>query len=369
MTVLFFFLFQQCFAGDRISFTTEAQNYIFAHQHPAHCRDRRWVQPEPLPEKHGIGSEIHIATGWLAWAMNNDAIFLWPKTTRWVSSLVCVERSFECLFATPTNCSLDELAPERRIDAPSIYVSNVVKDSVPTVFASFETAPYPLYYWWRTQATFYLTKVCVFFRFCFGLRRHPNSSQRTASFQHVLDGARLALSPPVSIPCGSVCVYVRHGDKSIEMELLPWSRFRGLVAMASELVMVQAHQSRSSVANPYLRCRQRENATTSLPHVFLMTDDAVVVRDALADLGARLHYIHATTLTPPHETGGSWNDHSVTHNLIMSMLNLDFCLQCDAIVSQRTANFARLIDELRLTAAEKATFPFIEAGKYEFSWR
>jgi hypothetical protein len=318
-----------CAAKEALPYTAEAQAFIEAWQNPSTCSGRAWVASTHVA---GIGSEIHVSTGVLAWAINHGALFTWPRTTQWTNDTWCgsEQRSYECAFVPPTNCSQEMLDPARRVRAGDF------QGSVPTQFKNVSVEPYPLLYWWRAQAAAYLTRLNDRFRV-----------RLEALRQKYL---------PARLPCGSVCVYVRHGDKGSEMELLPWARFLTGVKVAIEQLSARPEA---------LHCRP-----TRAP-VFLMTDDRRALADAKRDFGSRLWVVNESIPASalPHEHGGNASAASKWENFEWSMLNLEICVEADAFVSQRLANFARLVDELRMTRYGRLGQPFIELGKYQFGWK
>lgn len=297
--------------------TAEAQRYIYSHQHPSACENRNWVT---FTHHAGIGSEIHVATAALAFAIIRDAIFVWPKS-RWMTA-ACQKQSFECVYQPATNCT--NFNSQNRLlvtpDTPGLW------NAVPAAFRNV-SSPYPLLYWWRAQGAAYLVKF-------------TNEFNRT-----LLDLSNLFI--PRQVPCNSACVYVRHGDKYKEMEMLPWNRFFVALNNLSE------HRAEDM---PF--CQSSAHMT-----VFLMTDDHAVARAAKADLKEHMMFINHSVLAKlPHEEGGNATDSAMWENFRMSMLNFHFCVQCSAVISQRQANFARLIDEMRITTFHKFGEPFIEVG-------
>jgi hypothetical protein len=222
------------------------------------------------------------------------------------------------------------LDPKKRIS----FGPEDVRYEVPRKFSSTNFAPFTPLYWWRAQSTLYLTRF-------------------NAKFELEMEEFRKK-STQLTINCNTICVYVRHGAKGSEMQLLPWNRFYNSAQVAAEI---------STLWNLPVNCRSR-NFT-----VFLMTDDKNVINDAKKDMGERLLVIHDSANNKlPHE-GGEDTPLTRMENVKMSMLNLHYCLKCDGFVSQRAANFARLIDELRITSAGKLNTPFIEVGEYGFSWK
>jgi hypothetical protein len=319
-----FFIFSNC--KESLPFTAEAQELIHRSQHPANCSNVNWVT---IGHVGGIGSEIHVTGAVLSWAINNHAIMMWSNTG-WMSHPNCSMHTFECIFLPATNCTLDSLDPKKHIWVGAIDVKYVI----PHQFSQIDFSPFTTLYWWRAQSTLYLTRF-------------------NERFEREMEEFRKK-STQLTIHCNTICVYVRHGAKASEMELLPWSRFYHSAHVASEI---------SSLWNLPINCRSR-NFT-----VFLMTDDKNVINDAKKDLGERLLFVEDSVNNKLPHKGGEDNPLTRMENVKMSMLNLHYCLKCDGFVSQRAANFARLVDELRITSAGKLNTPFIEAGEYSFSWK
>lgn len=307
--------------------TDAIYDWIYKSQHPIDCSQKSWVTPTRRTGA-GIGSEISTSAGILGWAVDQDAIFIWGWS-QWMTSAWCAtEKTFACVFVPPTNCTRSSLNPRRQLHPRGFFADWYA----PTLFRNKTEAPFKAVYTWQAHAYNYLARV---------------NDRYAEMLQQFTD----RLMPP-RIPCGSVCVYVRHGDKGTEMELLPWRKFRTAIATAHQIATL------TFLATD---CIDKDFA------VFLMTDDASVVSDAKRDLGAQILHVQGTTSNHTLHPGvrPSTADEKLTTFNIM-MLNIHLCLQCDGFVSQRGANFARWIDFLRLTRYRKAYAPFIEAGEYTF---
>jgi len=236
---------------DLLPFTRETQKFLYDWQHPKNCSTVNWVTLI-VHESAGIGSEIHVNTGALAWAINHNAIFLW-NWSQWMAETWCEQHTFECVFWAPTNCTLKDLDPKLRLGSMHL---NSVKTEIPRQFHNYSTLPFPLLYWWRAQSVYYLTHF------------NPLFSSKFEIFQ--------SSKTRIDIPCGSVCAYVRHGDKGSEMELLPWRRFYSGIKVAAEISMLTS---------------MKEECKTEKFSVFLMTDDEKIVLEAKRDFGSRLLFV------------------------------------------------------------------------------
>jgi hypothetical protein len=331
-------------ASSSLEWTREAQAIIHASQHRTDCSRVQWVD---TAHNSGIGSDVHVAMSALAFAMDHNAVMLWPRRIMWMSdSIVCppsaAYEGYDCMFAPLSNCARNTLSAAKKLPL-NIWAHG---GSIPNVFRNFSVSPYPLLYWWHAQAALYFTRY-------------------NERLKHQLSVARERYFGTRTIPCGTVCVYVRHGSKASEMELLPWSRFENAIGTAMELIQLRAPAC-SAVAQ---KATQRAMA---LNYVYAIFDDLLVLADARASKlsSVLLHLADETIDVPPHErhiTVGARPSHgpqNFTQNFLISMLNLEMCLQCDAFVSQRESNFARLIDELRATRVGKYGQPYIEVGMH-----
>jgi hypothetical protein len=424
VTVLSFFHFSpsHCSHAFNLPHTDSVQAFLRRWQNRADCANTLWV--ESHCQNSGIGSEIHVATAALAFAINHDAIMIWSDTA-WLRQAVPPCSTFDCVFLPISNCTRADLEPHNQLPIRL----ETIGDQVPRVFANFSTDPFPLKYWWRAQGANYLTRF-----------RH--------SFREQLDHMRELYFPvPAEMPCNCVCVFVRHGAKALEMTLLPFRSFLAPIQTAFELLR--------NMVPPAVRSRSQSCAKQAHPtrSIFLMTDDAAVIAEAPSMLDG-IQLMHVDDVLPsilPHEiepaeraarianeklmhtsqtsdaaprgtklslwtrfwgemsrwyrkgkgnsnqqekntmilTGtidpvrtaetvtasGRLNRYGIdvtknmTHNFYMSFLQLHLCLQCDGFVGQRQTNFFRLIDELRMTRARKLWAPVVEAGVYSFDWK
>lgn len=404
--------------------TDAAQTFLRQWQNRADCANTLWV--ESHCQNSGIGSEIHVATAALAFAVNHDAIMIWSDTA-WLRQAVPPCNSFDCVFLPISNCTRADLAPHNQLPIRL----ETIGDQVPHVFANLSTEPFPLKYWWRAQGAQFLTRF-----------RH--------SFRQQLEQMRALYFPePAEMPCNCVCVFVRHGAKAVEMTLLPFRSFMAPIQTAFELLR--------NMVPPAIRTRSQSCAKQTQPtrrSIFLMTDDAAVIAEAPSELGD-IQLMHVDDVLPsilPHEKevaerisrmallqtthtsdaaprgtklslwtrfwaemsrlyrrrrgqdqeksnqqednamatttesqpqptaetsspAGRLNRYGIdvttnmSHNFYMSFLQLHLCLQCDGFVGQRQTNFFRLIDELRMTRAHKLWAPVVEAGVYSFDWK
>jgi hypothetical protein len=266
-----FFSFSKSSIATALPHTEQTQAFLHAWQRPADCSAVRWV--ESHCQNSGIGSEIHVATAALAYAINNAAIMIWSPTA-WLRLAEPPCATFDCVFLPISNCTRESLLPENRIPISLTLIG----DQIPKVFANVSAEPFTLKYWWRAQGTNYLTR----FR---------------PSFRRQLDEMRARYFPDnVQMPCNSVCVFVRHGAKSTEMTMLPFRSFLSPIKSAFEMLHTMVPLT--------LRLHGcARSGHTEARHVFLMTDDPAVITEAPSVLDG-IHLLHINDLLPsilPHE--------------------------------------------------------------------
>jgi len=92
-------------------------------QHPSSCIGRKFVVSEGNPHA-GLGSNVHVATSHVAFALHFNAIFLWARNAGelYTDLNTCWGlTNFECFFDPPSNCTLGDTLSE---GAEVIYVKS-----------------------------------------------------------------------------------------------------------------------------------------------------------------------------------------------------------------------------------------------------
>jgi hypothetical protein len=229
--------------GEELYGYREAIDRIYRHQHPADCSKAKFLVSEGY--RSGFGSHIHVIGAGLTLAINLGRVFImqpplykyWETNTEFCK---CQKiESMECYFRRLTNCSLHdagllghdiygrELNPAVTWSFPvfSVYdKDNLYSPETKTVMLSHNNTPYreiprklldivrcsPMkrrlhYYWWRAVSATYMVR----------------PTQATLDY---MDKFR-------SLPVGpsnsdkTISIHVRHGDKHVEMELLPFQQY------------------------------------------------------------------------------------------------------------------------------------------------
>mmetsp|Transcript_58120 Transcript_58120/g.160913 ORF Transcript_58120/g.160913 Transcript_58120/m.160913 type:complete len:562 (+) Transcript_58120:426-2111(+) len=231
--------------GEMLFGTVRAQRIIFDHQHPpAGCgpETKFLIAKTGFLTGHGIGSQFHILAANLALAMSLGRVLVlepedgnvFTKEARAgpdqepVSSPFCNGvTSLECFIQPVSSCTAAHtrersdgsaewyLGPEH--DAAIAHKKTVVivgekfKPLPPQMDAIWNCQDSPIaedkrWYWWRSQAVAYLLRL----------------NDRT---REEIDRRTQLYFPVGSPPPGSISAHVRHGDKGLEMAVLPASDF------------------------------------------------------------------------------------------------------------------------------------------------
>ena len=268
----------------------------------------------------GLGSLIHIATAFLALAWETDHVLVYDSdfAKGWTQGPYCEGlHSLECFFQPLSSCApAGSLPPGARV--MSVGDGEDVVNKIPhTWHDEFQLdaedrrsmpgadADVGVKYWWRAQAAAFLLRL----------------NERTA--QHIRQQRTLLAdtgSVPLPLPPKTFSCHVRHSDKGKEMQLLDFKVYAAAV--------------------------RKEAAIRGLPafHIFVSTEDPVVVEDALKEFGARALVVPYSRSNPPslsaHMAGGA-------NETLHGLLNLWVSLEATYFVGQLGSNWNRLIDELR----------------------
>lgn len=167
-----------------------------------------------------------------------------------------------------------------------------------------------------------------------------------------------------------IAMFVRHGDKGIEMELIPFETY---VQTAKLLASNGLVKSNLMLVNKTRWAAEPRKHGIFNGTIFLSTDDPDVITAAdkwgsengwkmlytnLFDRGqqtARLDWAQQ------HKKG----THAVHDDLeyVSMLLNLEYSVQCEAWVCTLASNSCRLIDEIRATIGAKANRAFADLSK------
>lgn len=362
---------------------SHAMKVIWDHQHPHSCKDAKFLIFS-AGGGCGFGCDVHFEAVALRWAMHTGRVFL--RRIKHEHSNICYafqynycqqahEHNWRCYYEAESSCSLEDVLPGLNRSDPSTWtrseegipVFNVHKpmqhrdakvllletsdnskrgygDLPESIGPFIECAKYAergdggtTRKWWDAVAAAFL------------LRPNP----RTLATIQTLSTFDLAQErDPV------IGVYVRHGDKRLEMPLVPWIQYANAAQQLWDSGVVHRRIQRSDTHSPY---RPTRNGT-----IFVGTEDPVVIDEAV-EWGKRhgwkvlytnilnrswlaASYLKDNEFLQPGEYAGGH------HELEMPsiLLNIHHFLHCSAWVATMGSTFNHLLDELKITVAGKA---------------
>ena len=215
----------------RLPATESAQDRIFRHQHPASCKDARFLVWKMW--NTGLGADLHTLGQALGYAMAANRVLLLDTRETWWYGMDRETASLECFFVPLSNCTLADagdsevLFPRYRHDKNAkktlpLLKRRVTADGPRTVTNPlravgdignrWSSVPFPEwaglgYQWWMAQTTRYILR-----------REQPWMRRAVASWVTATFGSK-------GMPAKIIGIHVRHGDKYKEMRLLPLAAY------------------------------------------------------------------------------------------------------------------------------------------------
>jgi hypothetical protein len=368
----------------------EALEKIWEHQHPKDCSKVKFF----ISGNHngGFGSEIHVLGSALGLAMDMGRVYLQNPLVhdkvQWeMSNPFCHNRSatnLECYYEPWSSCTIyDALGPNaisilrnaRSMEYPLSHkqvrsfmwtgdinqfrdpekLKNFVSKMEGSKIVLLKTmgrlkyglvpnSLWPLiqcspmnqtfaYYWWRAVSTTYVMR--------------PNAAALQWMQSHTLSNFNTEADNAIGI-------YVRRGDKEIEMRIAPLEEYTDGVEFLWK--------------NNYMT--NVVNNQDGKRHIFLASEDSKVIDGMLkwqqksttynlayTNVFDR-HGLYAEKSASERRQFGRENHHPDEY--LSMMLNVHYLLRSTAWICTMSSNFCRVIDELRATVAAKADHPYLD---------
>jgi len=379
--------------------TAKAQRMIFDWQHPPSCFGRKYVVSQGNDPLAGIGSHIHIASHHFAVAMELGAILVWADNVAhiYTDPETCdggsAAQNLECFFLPPSNCTLqDAFAPENtRVDlrfgdagesagfgykfyhVPHQFQSLWESSGLP-VARSWNTGQQDhVKYWFRGQVAAYFMRPNALTSAAFRELRTVGGGEGGSPPEPVSDAveksggakdylvtaagpdsplqASVDLRRSFPLPPGVISLHIRHGDKGVEMALVPTEAY-----LQAAAVLVKAQ--------PLALARRS---------IFMSTEDPGAITESKSvlekgEVGGFSHWSLSWYDVPRANSNGpeQLNAFSLPRGKLTRiwLLQLLIALECDAWVGTRGSNWNRLIDELRCIWVPKCANDFSEVGDF-----
>lgn len=308
-------------------YTYDIQHYIYNHQHPVTCEDKKYLLIKGYYSGHG--SQIHIIASYLAVAFDSNRIAVYDPSyiSLWTNGKYCenISTNWNCFFEPITNCTLSLSDINKAVKY--LYINQTEK----VVYLN-ETSEY-LYIipqfisekllntiihsslhlkFWIIQATTYIVRLNV----------------RTYNF---IINNYSDLEDIRSKSCMNV--WIRHGDKYYEMELITSENYSTAIDFHHSFI----------------------NPNTI---VYLSTDDPTAITEMNSKY--QIKYIHYKRINNKTLCAGFERGSELTLNVLADLMA---SISCSAFVGTRSSNINRLVDELRMTVGFKSDFPYYEIGR------
>ena len=322
-----------------------------------------------------MGTIFHGAGHILSLAMRNNRILLWNHAGDNAPGRNFIdpgcggspgyenERSLDCIFEKISSCTLQDVTPDNSVKVKAYWGPpdslTGTPGSVPPVLGYAMKQLYPdiapdgLKYWWRTQSVGFLMRLNGA-----GMRRikelRTTAKMHHAVMTHGETKSVEELTVPFPLPAGTFSMHVRHGDKAVEMNLVPMSKY-------------------IEVAHEYIA----QNPLTSLKSAFISTEDNAIFEEAKATFAEPVesttsmkdwvfYYSDIPRLNggPEEQLNAFGNRTEMTCKWVQQLI---MALECDLIIGTRGSGWNRMIDELRCVwgTGGGCKAPFMEVGPFE----
>lgn len=310
-----------------ISHTYIVQEYIFKHQNPINCENRSFLIIGGFDTGHG--SEIHVIGTYLALALTVNRIAIldpFYKNKKSFGSFCGNITTWECFFEPLTNCSIPNNAFINTTEYQNtsqtekyLYIKklfdfiNYVPPQINKILASGIIPNENLLPYWRIQSTTYI----------FRLNEKTNNKVNELIKESLGN----------TLQSGCVNVWVRHGDKYKEMQLLTADKYMHSVKFIN------------SISN------------NKFP-VYISSDDPEVITYYQKYYSNELLYLKFKRLNDNYTENLNKGD-KMTLNFIA---DVKAALHCIAFSGTRQSNVVRIIDELKNTVGFSLNYPYFENG-------
>ena len=368
----------------------KAINTIRKHQNSQNCSTAKYLVSYGF--QSGFGSRIHVEASGFTIAFQTNRIYLSHiHIKNPIQNEFCIKQgkdTLECYYLPWSKCTLKDAgiiipSPTKPISKKSFlthYNHNNLKqqESIKTLLLVHDAKdkfrdipsqfhhllscspiqPKYYYYWWRALTATYLLR--------------PNNAtinelKRLDTLQIHSQNIHNNPNQNQSIIISNnnnkqnikyISIYVRYGDKSIEMELVKFDLYfqTAIDLWKKELVQNNNNQNNEliiflgtetpSIIQQAIEWSLKTNITVIYTNIF---DRSIV--SASLDFKNQ----HAIRKSP------SFRYHELEYLNIL--LNLYNSLKCDAWICTLASNYCRIIDELRATIGGKANYHFVDLSK------
>ena len=332
-------------SGSQLPLTKKVQSVIWKHQHPGNCHNSSFLIYSAAPHL-GIGAKMDHLAGALGRALDLGRVLLLDFHDRWLEGRYCegFPTLDTCFFEPISSCDLSHVYGQNFASDPSLYRNSTALSAMRGVLSSFEVFLFEQGETFQNKVPTQLSTMaarvglhddfiggvkadCYWYRACaVGYILRPN--ERTLAQLSKL--RRETFSDQLISP-RTVSIHVRHGDK--HRDLVPQLPNANYSEAAADLVA---------------RSQGRLE-----PRYFISTEDPDTIT-YFANL-SRSQVQYAQVDRDNHAGGSPMDVGDPSNEMLLSLLNLELALDCDAWVCTLASMWCTLIDRLRATIKCKAS--------------
>lgn len=303
-----------------------AEKLIFDHQNPKSCNNKQFF----VLDCHfcGLGCIVHHLSDLLLHSLNHSRILVTGSNcgSHLTEGMTCINKDYSCFFLPLSSCGLPDITPENS-EVFSYRTMSILRPQTPT-FERFRTLATP-----STNLFLFSRVFCV----AYVMRFQPGIWSRVR--QSLSDSSTVTITPrgkPVrgnlerKKLAASIALYVRHGNKYLEMTLLNYSSY-----VAAALALSQKL--------PYL-----SNS------IFLVTDDTNVILEAESLLPANWSLSYTSMLRTNNDPllNEGKNEllranSSASEIFISQLIQIVYMVYAGAGVGTLQSNLCAIVYELR----------------------
>lgn len=312
---------------------------------------------------------MHVASYHLAVALENGYQIVWDPSDRSAGADYadrgCGQQQdlqgFDCYFEQPSACGFQFVRPNNSIQGSfnmSMIDGKMHQGSIPTFWSDRLSKELPFLnrsqaykrFWWRMQSVAYLMRLnAKTSNELLKLRLDPNL--HTALRINMNNSQSVPISVPFPLPSGSINAHVRHGDKGVEMTLVPFAAY----ARAAQTLVAHNPFYLKSVLFVSSEDEQVINASRSLQKYVPTTPSWTWLV-----VFSNIHRLNDGPMPQLQKFG---------KGVMMRewLLQLVMALECDAFIGTLGSNWNRLIFALRCIWVAKCTNIYHDVGHADWS--
>ncbi|CAF2166444.1 unnamed protein product [Rotaria magnacalcarata] len=292
--------------------TLEAQSWLYKHQHPINCTDKRFaiIQNYALS---GFGSTVHQIVWAFGIALADNRIAVYQVPGKWLYGS-CTSSTPDCVFLPITNCSIPSKGSATQIIQVNADLGHWSNPILPSIFQN------RTFNWYRTQLLFYLTRF------------------KPETLTHIQNVISQQFTPPsIDLHHPYIALYVRRSDKVRNREMSQ------SYTLKQYFDLFDADARRANISTVYINSEDEQ-----VFNEFIQINKEKQGYYKLISIKVQRNVVFASLIHMGSEPRGK---------IVLEFLtDLFIEANADLHAGTLTSNWCRLVDELRLVLGK--TIPF-----------